>query len=202
AVQAAARVAANQAAAAAAAAAAAGQRSHTDIDGTESDSDTSTTTPTTPKRPRSTTQTPSVTGSAAVELAIDRGMSQLGVPYSWGGGDENGPTKGIRDGGVADSYGDYNKVGFDCSGLMIYAFAGLGISLPHYTGYQYTAGKQVPSSDMKRGDMLFYGPNASQHVALYLGDGKMLEAPQSGSVVKVSPVRYDGMTPYAVRMVS
>lgn len=199
AVQAAARVAANQAAAAAAAAAAAGQRSHTDID----DSDSSTSPSTTPKKPRSSGQSkPSVTGSAAVELAIDRGMSQLGVPYSWGGGDENGPTKGIRDGGVADSYGDYNKVGFDCSGLMIYAFAGLGISLPHYTGYQYTAGKQVPSSDMKRGDMLFYGPNASQHVALYLGDGKMLEAPQSGSVVKVSPVRYDGMTPYAVRMVS
>lgn len=200
AVQAAARVAANQAASAAAAAAAAGQRSHTDIDDESSSAPTTTTTP---KKPKSSSQAkPSVTGSAAVELAIDRGMSQLGVPYSWGGGDENGPTKGIRDGGVADSFGDYNKVGFDCSGLMIYAFAGLGISLPHYTGYQYTAGKQVPSSDMKRGDMLFYGPNASQHVALYLGDGKMLEAPQSGSVVKVSPVRYDGMTPYAVRMVS
>lgn len=206
AVQAAARVAANQAAAAAAAAAAAGQRSHTDIDDSDEDStseNSSGTTTTTPKKPRSSGQSnPSLTGSAAVELAIDRGMSQLGVPYSWGGGDENGPTKGIRDGGVADSYGDYNKVGFDCSGLMIYAFAGLGISLPHYTGYQYTAGKQVPSSDMKRGDMLFYGPNASQHVALYLGNGKMLEAPQSGDVVKVSPVRYDGMTPYAVRMVS
>ncbi|OAK54255.1 NlpC/P60 family protein [Rhodococcus kyotonensis] len=210
AVQAAARVAANQAAAAAAAAAAAGQRAHTDIDDesssigdSDSDSSSGTAATPTPKKPRSSGQSnPSLTGSAAIELAIDRGMSQLGVPYSWGGGDENGPTKGIRDGGVADSYGDYNKVGFDCSGLMIYAFAGLGISLPHYTGYQYTAGKQVPSSDMKRGDMLFYGPNASQHVALYLGDGKMLEAPQSGDVVKVSPVRYDGMTPYAVRMVS
>lgn len=208
AVQAAARVSANLAAQQRAAAIAEGQRVHVDVEEdssatTDSDSSTTTTpskpkTPTTPK----TSTTPSVTGSAAVELAIDRGMSQLGVPYSWGGGDENGPTKGIRDGGVADSYGDYNKVGFDCSGLMIYAFAGLGISLPHYTGYQYTAGKQVPSSDMKRGDMIFYGPNASQHVALYLGDGKMLEAPQSGSVVKVSDVRYSGMTPYAVRMVS
>ncbi len=147
------------------------------------------------------TKDPSLTGSAAIELVIDRGMSVLGTPYSWGGGNENGPTKGIRDGGVADSYGDYNKVGFDCSGLMMYAFGGLGISLPHYTGYQYTAGKQVPSSQMRRGDMIFYGPGASQHVALYLGDGKMLEAPQSGSVVKVSPVRFDGMTPYAVRMV-
>ncbi|MFN3540259.1 MAG: NlpC/P60 family protein [Rhodococcus sp. (in: high G+C Gram-positive bacteria)] len=214
AVQAAARVSANLAAQQRAAAIAEGQRSHVDVDedssaSTDSDSSTATTpttpsTPTTPKTPAKpkTSTTPSVTGSAAVELAIDRGMSQLGVPYSWGGGDENGPTKGIRDGGVADSYGDYNKVGFDCSGLMIYAFAGLGISLPHYTGYQYTAGKQVPSSEMKRGDMIFYGPNASQHVALYLGDGKMLEAPQSGSVVKVSDVRYSGMTPYAVRMVS
>ncbi|WP_424806808.1 NlpC/P60 family protein [Rhodococcus sp. 27YEA15] len=146
--------------------------------------------------------TPSVTGGAAIESVIDRGMSQLGVQYAWGGGNENGPTKGIRDGGVADSYGDFNKVGFDCSGLMIYAFAGIGISLPHYTGYQYTAGKQVPSSEMKRGDMIFYGPNASQHVALYLGNGQMLEAPQSGSSVKVSPVRWGGMTPYVVRMVS
>jgi cell wall-associated NlpC family hydrolase len=133
---------------------------------------------------------------------IDRGLSQIGVEYAWGGGDENGPTKGIRDGGVADSYGDFNKVGFDCSGLMIYAFAGIGISLPHYTGYQYTAGEQVPSEEMQRGDMIFYGPNASQHVALYLGDNEMLEAPQSGSTVRISPVRWDGMTPYAVRMVS
>ncbi len=67
---------------------------------------------------------------------------------------------------------------------MIYAFAGIGISLPHYTGYQYTAGTQVPSSQMRRGDMIFWGPGASQHVALYLGDGQMLEAR--------SPVRRSG----------
>ena len=158
-----------------------------------------------PSTPRSTPRTrsaPSLTGTAAVETVIDRGLSQIGVPYAWGGGDENGPTRGIRDGGVADSYGDFGKVGFDCSGLMIYAFAGIGISLPHYTGYQYTAGTQVPSSEMRRGDMIFYGPNASQHVGLYLGDGTMLEAPQSGSHVMISPVRWDGMTPYVVRMVS
>ncbi|MBS9372408.1 NlpC/P60 family protein [Rhodococcus sp. B50] len=158
-----------------------------------------------PSAPNSTPRTPSrpsVTGPAAVEVVIDRAMSQIGVPYAWGGGNENGPTRGIRDGGVADVHGDYAKVGFDCSGLMIYAFAGIGISLPHYTGYQYTAGSQIPSSQMRRGDMIFYGPNASQHVALYLGDGQMLEAPQSGSYVKISPVRWGGMTPYVVRMVS
>lgn len=177
----------------------------TGTDGTGTDDTGTESTPATTAKPKPSTTKPtkpSVTGSAAIETVIDRAMSQLGVTYAWGGGDENGPTLGIRDGGVADSYGDYNKVGFDCSGLMIYAFAGIGISLPHYTGYQYTAGEQVPSSQMKRGDMVFYGPNASQHVALYLGNGEMLEAPQSGSVVKVSPLRWDGMTPYVVRMVS
>ncbi|WP_305095000.1 NlpC/P60 family protein [Prescottella sp. R16] len=174
-----------------------GQRSHTQLD------DDGPAIPSAPSSPSSPPPMgPAVTGSAAIETVIDRGMSQLGVQYAWGGGNAGGPTLGIRDGGVADSYGDFAKVGFDCSGLMIYAFAGVGISLPHYTGYQYTAGTQVPSSQMRRGDMLFWGPGASQHVALYLGDGQMLEAPQSGSVVKVSPVRWDGMTPYAVRMVS
>ncbi|MFW0785653.1 NlpC/P60 family protein [Gordonia sp. CPCC 206044] len=143
---------------------------------------------------------PGLRGPQAIEISVNRALSQLNVPYAWGGGDANGPTRGIRDGGVADSYGDYNKIGFDCSGLMIYAFAGVGIDLPHYTGYQYTSGPQVPLAQMKRGDMIFYGPNASQHVALYLGDGKMVEAPESGSVVKVSPVRTAGAMPNVVRL--
>lgn len=143
---------------------------------------------------------PGLRGPQAVEIVVNRALSQLNVPYAWGGGDANGPTRGIRDGGVADSYGDYNKIGFDCSGLMIYAFAGVGIELPHYTGYQYTSGPQVPLSQIQRGDMIFYGANASQHVALYLGDNKMVEAPQSGSVVKVSPLRTDGAMPNVVRL--
>ncbi|WP_168707314.1 NlpC/P60 family protein [Gordonia paraffinivorans] len=143
---------------------------------------------------------PGLRGPQAVEIVVNRALSQLGVTYAWGGGDVNGPTQGIRDGGVADSYGDYRKVGFDCSGLMIYAFAGVGIELPHYTGYQYTSGPHYPLSQMKRGDMIFYGPNASQHVALYLGDNKMVEAPQSGDVVKVSPLRTNGAMPNVVRL--
>ncbi|MEO9328500.1 NlpC/P60 family protein [Gordonia aurantiaca] len=143
---------------------------------------------------------PGLRGPQAVEIVVNRALSQLGVPYAWGGGDVNGPTQGIRDGGVADSYGDYRKIGFDCSGLMIYAFAGVGIELPHYTGYQYTSGPHFPLSQMKRGDMIFYGPNASQHVALYLGDNKMVEAPQSGDVVKVSPLRTAGAMPNVVRL--
>ncbi|WP_218023469.1 NlpC/P60 family protein [Nocardia altamirensis] len=146
---------------------------------------------------------PPIGGSAAVETVVDRAMSQLGVIYAWGGGDANGPTQGISDGGgAADAHGDYEKVGFDCSGLMIYAFAGIGVPLPHYSGYQYNAGTRVPLDQRARGDMLFWGANASQHVALYLGDGQMIEAPESGSVVRVSPVREAGIMPYAVRIVS
>lgn len=138
---------------------------------------------------------------AKIETVIKRATSQVGVPYAWGGGDANGPTKGIRDGGVADSHGDYNKVGFDCSGLVLYAFAGVGISLPHYTGYQYQKGTKISPSEMERGDLIFYGPNGNQHVAIYLGDGTMVEAPQSGQNVSITPVRQGGMAPYAVRLI-
>ncbi|WP_281032224.1 NlpC/P60 family protein [Nocardia paucivorans] len=144
---------------------------------------------------------PRVTGPAAIEIVVDRALSQLGVDYAWGGGSETGPTRGIRDGGVADSHGDYRKVGFDCSGLMVYAFAGIGVSLPHYSGYQYNAGTRVPAAARRRGDMLFWGPGGSAHVALYLGGGTMVEAPESGGVVRVSPVREAGIMPFAVRIV-
>ncbi|MGZ4555081.1 MAG: NlpC/P60 family protein [Mycobacteriaceae bacterium] len=138
--------------------------------------------------------------SGDVQTVINRAMSVLGVPYSWGGGNASGATVGIRDGGVADSYGDYNKVGFDCSGLMVYAFAAAGISLRHYTGYQYESGRQVPQSQMQPGDMIFYGPYDIHHVTMYIGNGKMIEAPESGSYVMISPVRYGGIMPYVVRM--
>ncbi|AGB23225.1 cell wall-associated hydrolase, invasion-associated protein [Mycobacterium sp. JS623] len=136
---------------------------------------------------------PRVYGRQATEYVINRGLAVRGTPYSWGGGNAAGPSRGIDSG--ADT------VGFDCSGLMLYMFAGVGIKLDHYSGSQYNAGRKVPSSQMRRGDMIFYGPNASQHVAMYLGDGQMLEAPYTGSVVKVSPVRTSGMTPYVTRMI-
>nr|WP_238994771.1 NlpC/P60 family peptidoglycan endopeptidase RipA [Mycolicibacterium chubuense] len=136
---------------------------------------------------------PTLYGRQATEYVIKRGMSQLGVPYSWGGGNASGPSRGIDSGA--------GTVGFDCSGLMLYMFAGVGIKLDHYSGSQYNAGRKVPSSQMRRGDMIFYGPNASQHVAMYLGDGQMLEAPYTGSTVKISPVRTSGMTPYVTRMI-
>ncbi|WP_414675412.1 NlpC/P60 family protein [Lentzea sp.] len=135
-----------------------------------------------------------------VQTVINRALAQRGVIYAWGGGNYNGPTYGVRDGGVADYYGDYAKIGFDCSGLMMYAFAGAGVYLPHYSGYQYTSGRLVPLSQMAPGDMIFWGPGGGTHVALYLGGGMMVEAPHSGAVVRISPVRYGGIMPYVTRM--
>jgi cell wall-associated NlpC family hydrolase len=136
---------------------------------------------------------PRVYGRQASEYVIRRGMSQIGVPYSWGGGNAGGPSKGIDSGA--------GTVGFDCSGLILYSFAGVGIKLPHYSGAQYDLGRKIPSSQARRGDVLFYGPGGSQHVTLYLGNGKMLEAPDVGQTVKVSPVRTSGMTPFAIRYI-
>ncbi|MBB4683656.1 NlpC/P60 family protein [Amycolatopsis jiangsuensis] len=144
---------------------------------------------------------PSPAAGSSIEAVVARALSKLGLPYAWGGGNGSGPTRGIRDGGVADSYGDYRKIGFDCSGLMIYAFAGVR-ALPHYSGYQYTAGRHVRLSQMRRGDMLFWGGSGGiHHVALYLGNGQMVEAPQSGSRVRVTSVRYGGIMPYATRLI-
>lgn len=140
----------------------------------------------------------SASGSAAEVIA--KAKSALGTRYSWGGGTASGPTVGIRDGGVADSYGDYMHPGFDCSGLMIYAFSAAGVSLSHYSGYQYTSGTHVPLSQKQPGDMLFWGSSGIHHVALYIGNGQMIEAPQSGSQVKISPVRYGDIMPYATRV--
>ena len=129
--------------------------------------------------------------SGSVETAIARAMSVVGTPYVWGGGDANGPTTGVNGGSVK---------GFDCSGLVLYAFAGAGVSLPHYTGYQYQRGTQIDPSQAQRGDLLFWGPGGSQHVAIYLGDGTMIEAPQAGQNVSVVPVRWANMSPKAVRL--
>ncbi|HTM84279.1 MAG TPA: NlpC/P60 family peptidoglycan endopeptidase RipA [Mycobacterium sp.] len=136
---------------------------------------------------------PRVYGRQASEYVIRRGLSQRGVPYSWGGGTAAGPGRGIGSG--------CGTIRFDCSGLILYAFAGVGIKLPHYSGSQYKMGRQIPSAMARRGDVIFYGPGGSQHVTIYLGNGQMLEAPYTGSHVKVSPVRTSGMTPYVVRYI-
>jgi cell wall-associated NlpC family hydrolase len=134
-----------------------------------------------------------VRGPQAIEYVIKRAGSQMGVPYSWGGGSLTGPSEGV-------DY-DTGKVGYDCSGLTRYAFAGVGVNIPKYSGDQYDSGRPIAPSQAKRGDLIFYGPGGSQHVTIYLGGGRMLEASGSAGKVTVSPVRTAGMSPHLVRFI-
>ncbi|MEJ3651795.1 NlpC/P60 family protein [Actinomycetes bacterium KLBMP 9759] len=137
-------------------------------------------------------------GSGSVQRVIDRAMSQLGVQYVWGGGTGRGPTTGIPDGLGSP----LNRVGFDCSGLMLYAFGGAGVSLPRVSRNQFNAGQKVPISDLRPGDMVFYknGDAPIHHVAMFIGGGKMIEAPYTGASVRVTPLRTKGLLPQATRV--
>ncbi|MTD54057.1 C40 family peptidase [Amycolatopsis pithecellobii] len=131
-----------------------------------------------------------VTGGA--EQVIDAARSQLGAPYAWGGGTATGPSRGIRDSGVADQHGDYAKIGFDCSGLVLFAYAQAGISLPHQSEAQFGLGTRIPQSAglaaLKPADLVFCSPGSIRHVGIYLGNGQMINAYESGTVVRVQPV--------------
>jgi cell wall-associated NlpC family hydrolase len=93
-----------------------------------------------------------------------------------------------------------NVVGFDASGLIVYAYAGVGLKLPRSSGDQYKVGWKVTPDQALPGDLIFYGPDGTKSVAMFLGNGQMLEA--TDPVVKVSPVRTNGMAPYLSRIIS
>nr|WP_275889248.1 NlpC/P60 family protein [Nakamurella flavida] len=147
--------------------------------------------------PVATAPVSSASSSSRGQRVVEAAKQWLGTTYAWGGGTASGPSRGIRDGGVADSYGDYNKIGFDCSGLALYAWAQVGVSLPHYSGYQYNSGTRISQSALQPGDLVFYARNTSDpstihHVAIYIGGGQVIEAPNSGSVVRIATMRTSG----------
>jgi cell wall-associated NlpC family hydrolase len=94
--------------------------------------------------------------------------------------------------GVPYRYGGASPSGFDCSGLVMYVYAQLGISLPHYTVAQWNATQ--PISSPAPGDLVFF--NGLGHVGIYIGGGKMVDAPHTGSVVRIDSIAgfggYDG----------
>ncbi|HWC34801.1 MAG TPA: C40 family peptidase [Mycobacteriales bacterium] len=107
-------------------------------------------------------------GTAA--SAVQQAESQIGKPYQWGAA---GP----------DSY--------DCSGLVMWAYARVGVHLDHWTGYQWNEGAHVARSDLRPGDLVFFAyntsdPNTIHHVGMYIGNGQMVEAPYTGANVRIS----------------
>jgi cell wall-associated NlpC family hydrolase len=115
-----------------------------------------------PNIPLPTTNT---IGAQALRFALTR----RGDPYVWGAA---GPSA------------------FDCSGLVLWAYAQVGISLPHFTGAQWTMGVHVSRSQLQPGDLVFFYADIG-HVGLYIGNGLMVDAPDFGETVQVQPVMWN-----------
>ena len=125
---------------------------------------------------------PSYSGNAA-STAISTAMSYIGTPYVWAG---------------------ESASGLDCSGLTMVSYEAAGVYLTHSSRVQYGQGTHVPLDAAQPGDLVFWSSDGSQsgiyHVAIYLGDDMMIEAPTFGMTVRVTSMRYSGVMPYAVRL--
>lgn len=123
-------------------------------------------------------------GSGLGSVAAAAALKWVGTPYSWGGGGPAGPTRGIAQGA--------RTVGFDCSGLVTYAWARAGVRLVHYATTQYNSGPHPSRSELRPGDLVFFAhnpadPSTIHHVGIYIGNGQMVEAPFTGARVRISP---------------
>ena len=100
---------------------------------------------------------------------VQTALKYLGVPYVWGGASPSG---------------------FDCSGLVMYVYGRLGVSLPHLAASQYNYGTHVSRDQLEPGDLVFYGSPIS-HVGIYVGNGDMIDAPYTGVSVRIDPLQSD-----------
>ncbi|MFD4502844.1 C40 family peptidase [Streptomyces sp. NPDC058457] len=149
--------------------------------------------------------------SATAQAAVQAACSQIGVWYSWGGGHgaTPGATYGYYDGSDPDSLHDNERKGFDCSGLMRYAYyRATGHDLLNGTAddqfhspqasARFSAGQGT--APLVPGDLMFWGSGYIHHVAMYLGAGQMVEAYESGTHIRVTPVRTGGDYAGAIRI--
>lgn len=129
--------------------------------------------PTTTAPPASTpTPTPApapAPPASGAQGAIAAARSVLGVPYKWAGASP--------------------QTGFDCSGLIMWAYAQVGRSLPHSSRALYSMSRRIPTDQLQPGDLVFYNSPIS-HVGLYIGGGQMIHAPRTGSFVEIQSIYY------------
>lgn len=111
---------------------------------------------------------PAPPGDSRAAVAVRAAESYIGTWYRWGGA---------------------SRSGVDCSGLIMLAYDAAGISFPHYSGAQYQDTQRVPLYNIQPGDLLFYGYNGNEHVAMYVGHGAMIEAEMTGTRVHITPIR-------------
>ncbi|WP_238426386.1 NlpC/P60 family protein [Streptomyces adustus] len=130
-----------------------------------------------------------------VRTVLEAALSQQGVPYSWGGGNASGKSYGICCSPSGKSGTDIK--GFDCSGLAVYAYAKVGISLPRTAAAQASTGHRIPASlgtgALDPGDLVFYAyapehDTTIYHVGIYVGSGQMINAARPGTVVRLDSV--------------
>lgn len=128
-------------------------------------------------------------GARAVQIALQ----QVGLPYVWGGGSANGPDRGSR------APTNAPRPGFDCSGLVLFAFAqasagqpgGKRMTISPPANSQAKMGIEIPRAEIQPGDVIAFrerGNPAYHHIGIYVGNGQMVHAPQTGQNIKVSPL--------------
>jgi hypothetical protein len=127
-------------------------------------------------------------GPGGRPAVVQAALHVVGTPYAWAGGDLHGPTKGLCISGPAAN--DCNVMGFDCSGLVRYAYGKLGLALPHLASAQYSSGPNIDRNALQPGDLVFLATNRSDpgtihHVAIWIGNDSIVQAPASGQSVNV-----------------
>lgn len=131
------------------------------------------------------------TNSSVRQNIVKSAMSLLGTPYAWGGGGVN--NRGSRGTGK----GTQNVIGVDCSGLTSYAYGSIGVNLPRHSNSQTATGYKTTVKNAQPGDII--GWNRGGHVAIYLGNGQIIEAAKPGTVARVRSLgANEGV--YAVRL--